>query len=81
MNSSRKCDSIDRLEPNSTDHRITGIEKLGNTRRISEYMEEIQTQQGFLNVEWDEATEEIEVELANSVFLADDDYDEGAQWL
>jgi len=69
-------------DPERGDLHIAGIEELGKTKRIAEYIEKVQTQQGFLNVEWDEATEEIEVEPADSVFLVeDDDDDEGDQWL
>ena len=61
---------------------IVGIEKIGNTERIAEYIEKIQTQQGFLNVEWDERMEEIEIELADTIFLAGGEDDEdGDQWL
>jgi len=59
---------------------IAGDEELGRTQRIAEYIEKVQTQQEFLNVEWDETTDEIEVEPIDSVFLAGDD-DEGDQWL
>ena len=69
-------------DPERADLHIVGIEKIGNTERIAEYIEKIQTQQGFLNVEWDERTEEIEIELADTIFLAggEDDEDED-QWL
>src|SRR5437762_9555117 len=60
---------------------IVGIEKIGNTERIAEYIEKIQTQQGFLNVEWDERMEEIEIELVDTIFLAGGEDDDGDQWL
>ena len=69
-------------DPERADLHIVGIEKIGNTERIAEYIEKIQTQQGFLNVEWDERTEEIEIELADTIFLAGGEDDEdGDQWL
>jgi Family of unknown function (DUF6589) len=70
-------------DPERADLHIMGIEELGNAERIAEYIEKVKTQQGFLNIEWDERTEEIEVEPADSVFLAggDDDDEEGDQWL
>ena len=60
---------------------IVGIEKIGNTERIAEYIEKIQTQQGFLNIEWDERMEEIEIELVDTIFLAGGEDDDGDQWL
>ena len=67
-------------DPERADLHIAGIEELGNTKRIAEYIEKIQTQQGFLNLEWDEKSEEIEVESADNIFLIEED-DEGDQWL
>jgi hypothetical protein len=70
-------------DPERADLHIMGIEELANTERIAEYIEKVKTQQGFLNIERDERTEEIEVEPADSVFLAggDDDDEEGDRWL
>ncbi len=60
------------------DLHITGLEELGTTVWIVKYIKKLEFQQGFLENDWEEDTEEVQIEITDSVFLVDDD---GEQWL
>jgi len=60
------------------DLHIAGLEELGTTARIAKYIEKLESQQGCLENDWEEDTEEVQIEITDSVFMGDDD---GEQWL
>ena len=64
-------------DPERKDLHMAGMKELGKTERIAKYIEKLESQQGFLDNDWEEDNEEV-VDTTDTVFLGTDD---GEEWL
>ena len=60
------------------DLHVAGMKELGKAERIRKYIEKLESQQDFLDNDWEKDNEDIQVEAADTVFLGDD---ENERWL